>query len=659
MCCKLILAAVLLAGVASGGVTVRAGLFPSDTLTVEDAAQKTGRRVNLPLPDCDARPADCQDIRRLNQLDGFSPNARLRVGFSAPLNPDTLKDGIRLVALDGSSTDPIPVNQVIWDPAANTVFAKPDRLLDQQRRYALVVTDAVRDPAGAAVEPEPGVPVCPLETLPDCGRVAEAVTPRRVVAASLFTTLSATAWLERARTALGGVAPGFERRAGKSVFSFSELSTVTLRMQVGANPSRFDDVSLPFSLISGVDRIAFGSYFSPSFLDQRQTIAAVGTADPLDIPAATNQIQFHALVPAREKPAAGYPVAIAGHGFTDNRFAGPSALAGSLAGQGFAVVAINAVGHGYGPDTRLALRDKSGNTTEVDGGGRGIDFNGDGRIEAQEGCLVLTAEAAAGLGDCLRQTVVDLMQLVRAIRAGVDLDGDGKTDLDPDRIYYAGISLGAIYGTMFSAVEPDVRAAVLNVGGGSVADIVRLGRSYHSYGVDFLRGRSLLNRGDDFDDAWPLRDQPVKILDTTGAIEIQELFERLEWLQAQGDPLFFAPLLKQAAKPVLWLFAKGDQSVPNPASSALVRAAGMRETTWLYRHDLARQALPSLDENPHTYMVNVFSLQTLPVALAAQQQAAGFLATGEIGNPNSQVLRFLFGKSVFEVPEVLPEELNY
>jgi hypothetical protein len=208
-------------------------------------------------------------------------------------------------------------------------------------------------------------------------------------------------------------------------------------------------------------------------------------------------------------------------------------------------------------------------------------------------------------------------------------------------------------------VEPDVRAAVLNVGGGSVADIVRLGRSYHSYGVDFLRGRSLLNRGDDFDDAWPLRDQPVKILDTAGAIEIQELFERLEWLQAQGDPLFFAALLKQAAKPVLWLFARGDQSVPNPASSALVRAAGMRETTWLYRHDLARQALPSLDENPHTYMVNLLSLQTLAVALAAQQQAAGFLATGEIGNPNSQVLRFLFGKSVFEVPEVLPEELNY
>src|SRR5512140_1549276 len=113
MCCRLTLTAVLLAGAASGAVTVRPGLFPSDTLTVEDCAQKTGRRVNLPMPDCDARPADCQDVRRLNQLDGFSPNARLRVGFSAPVNPDTLKDGIRLVALDGDLADPILVNQVL------------------------------------------------------------------------------------------------------------------------------------------------------------------------------------------------------------------------------------------------------------------------------------------------------------------------------------------------------------------------------------------------------------------------------------------------------------------------------------------------------------------------------------------------------------------
>ncbi len=641
---KLILAALLPAA-ASAGVTVRFDLFPSDALTVEDAAQTTGRRVNLPLPDCDAQPADCQDLRLLNALDGFSPNARLRISFSAAIDPGTLKEGIRLLPLDTPSADSIPVNQIAWDPATNTAFAKPDRLLDQGRRYMLVVTDAVRDTAGNPVEADPAF-------------LAQPLPPGNAVAASMFTTLSATSWLERARTARGAVAPDYKPRAVKSVFSFSELSAVTLRMQVGINPATFDDLSLPFSLISGVDRIAFASFRSPNSLDERQTIAAVPTAQPLDLPATTSEIQFHVLLPAREKPAAGYPVVVTGHGFTDNRFAGPSALAGSFAGRGLAVVAINAVGHGYGPETKLVLRDKSGNTADVDGGGRGIDLNGDGKIDAQEGCLVLTGDTPVGLRDCLRQTVVDLMQLVRAIRAGVDLDGDGKPDLDPDRIYYAGISLGSIYGTMLNAVEPDIRAAVLNVGGGSVADIVRLGRSYHSYGAGFLRARSLLNPDEDFVNLWPLRDQAAKTIDNPAAFRIQDLFERLEWLHAQGDPLFFAPQLKAASKPVLWLFAKGDQSVPNPASSALVRAAGMRESTWLYRHDLARKTFPSLDENPHTYMANLFSLQALPIALAAQQQAAGFLATGEIADPNGLV-RFLFGRSIFEVPDVLPEDLNY
>ncbi|MBI4877958.1 MAG: hypothetical protein HY822_25290 [Acidobacteria bacterium] len=623
------------------------GPYPSDALTIEDAAQATGRRIDL--------PAVGQDYQLLNELDGFSPNARLRVRFSGPVNPETLKEGIRLLALDGAPADPIPVNQVVWDSSTYSAFAKPDRVLDQQRRYALLVTDAVRDTSGSAVEPDPAFLSCLQQTSGYCGELAKAIPPDRVVAASVFTTLSATSWLERARAALSEVATEYQRREGVSVFSFSDLGAVTLHMQTGADPAQFEEASLPFSLLSGVDKIAFGSFRSPNFLDSGQTIPAAPTKQALETPAAAGRIQFHALLPAREKPAAGYPVVIAGHGFGDNRFASPSALASSMAAQGLAVVAINAVGHGYGPETRLLLRDKTGRTSEVDGGGRSLDFNGDGKIEPQEGCLILSGDAPIGLRDCLRQTVADLMQLVRVLRAGVDLDGDGRPDLDPDRIYYAGISLGAIYGTMLNAVEPGIRSAVLNVGGGSVADIVRWGRSYHSYGVTLLGERGLLNREKDFDDAWPLRDKPVRVVEETSALEIQELFERMEWFHAQGDPLFFAGHLK---KPILWMFARGDRSVPNPASSALVRAAGMRESAWLYRHDLARQILPSLDENPHAYLADLFSLASLPIALAAQQQAAAFLATGEINDPNA-LLRFLLGKNIFEVPDVLPEELNY
>ena len=38
--------------------------FPSDLFTVADPTQNTGLRVNLPKPDCLARPSDCQDRGR-------------------------------------------------------------------------------------------------------------------------------------------------------------------------------------------------------------------------------------------------------------------------------------------------------------------------------------------------------------------------------------------------------------------------------------------------------------------------------------------------------------------------------------------------------------------------------------------------------------------
>ena len=55
-----------------------------------------------------------------------------------------------------------------------------------------------------------------------------------------------------------------------------------------------------------------------------------------------------------------------------------------------------------------------------------------------------------------RQTVADLMQLVRVVQVGVDVNGDGSWDLDGDRIYYHGVSAGARIGTVFVALEPSV-----------------------------------------------------------------------------------------------------------------------------------------------------------------------------------------------------------
>ena len=94
----------------------------------------------------------------------------------------------------------------------------------------------------------------------------------------------------------------------------------------------------------------------------------------------------------------------------------------------------------------------------VPAGGRGIDQDGNGSIDSTEGVNAAAPRTIISSRDGLRQTVVDLMQLVRQIEAGVDVDGDGAVDLDAQRIYYAGQSFGGIYGTILLGVEPNIKA---------------------------------------------------------------------------------------------------------------------------------------------------------------------------------------------------------
>jgi hypothetical protein len=656
------------------------GPFPSDALTVADNAQKTGKRVNMPLPDCTKAASTCAELGVINQLDGFNPQPRIRVTFSGPINPDTLRGGIWIIALDNLTNEefgitqfgePLAINQVIYDPETNSVFAKPDYFLDQHRRYAIVVSNAVYDKAGDPVTASPAYAACANATSADCAAVAEVARvatemfgPRKIVASTIFTTMSATAWMENARAKLQTTSTGFAR--GTS-FRLSDAKSVVWRQQTGTNPVSYTDVPLPTSLIVGVSTMAFNSFQSTRYLNDSMVIPQTPTGQDVARPA-TEQITFDAFLPVTPKPAAGYPVVIFGHGITSNFLESPAAAASTMAAAGLAVVGINAVGHGFGPQSKLVLTDQSGNTREIPVPGRGVATTPLGSISAGEGCIVLLPVPYA-IRDCLRQTAVDLAQLTRVIRSGVDLDGDGTVDLDPSRIYYIGQSLGSLYGTLFNAIEPSVSAATLNVGGGSVADVVRWGPGFHSLAVAYLglRQPSLLNKGADYDENYVLRYQPVKVNDVTGAIPIQEVFERISWIDANGDPLSFAPHLSSSTLPgvpikrVLFQYGIGDQTVPNPAQTALVRAANMRETTWIYRHDLAYAAISTLPRNPHTYLLNVLTPAGLPIALAAQGQAAAFFSSygTVIVDPNTLLPSALGQLKLFEAPSFLTEGLNF
>src|SRR5215813_11750623 len=131
--------------------------FPSDRFTVFDHSHKTGLRVSLPKPDCSARPSDCADIDVINTLDGFNLQPRLSIPFTGPIDPSSVSSRtvflVRLGDVEGGrSRHVVGINQVVWDPATNTLHAESDELLDQHTRYLLVVTDGVRDTEGHRVK---------------------------------------------------------------------------------------------------------------------------------------------------------------------------------------------------------------------------------------------------------------------------------------------------------------------------------------------------------------------------------------------------------------------------------------------------------------------------------------------------------------------------
>jgi hypothetical protein len=705
---RLAIAAALacLAFSASAGVSVRtsstdpsANPFPSDRFTVRDWHNNTFRRINLPKPDCAASPAtavECADIAVINELDGFSTQPRITIPFTGAIDPKSVSsDSIYLVNLGDTLSlrgfgDRVGINQVVWDPATNTLALQPDELLQQHSRYLLVVTNGVRDANGKRIEDGDARGHAFHEYDRDLRDGMRWGRHRnRVVAASLFTTQSITADLHKIAHQIKRAHPAAvdfmigNSGAVRAVFPVASVAGIRFDRQTTTAPvtpcvpSPTNPCFLPTSALGvvpgAVAAVAYGRFASPDYQTAGKYFPPTDTLTGQPQPQSGNGIVVQMFLPAGAKPAGGWPVAIFGHGFTDSMYGAPWTQASVYAAAGIATVSINVVGHGGGALGTLNVLSASGGAPViVPAGGRGIDQDGNGSIDSTEGSSAAAPRDIIGSRDGLRQTVVDLMQLVRQIEAGIDVDGDGSIDLDASRIHYAGQSFGGIYGTIVMGVERNLKAGVVNVPGGSITEIARLSPSFRLLTAIALLPRGLINLPPvpnvpfpfnlQFDENQPLRDQPPVVNTVPGAMQIQRTLDRFQWVQQAGNPVSYAahirkqPLPGNAAKPVLVQFAKGDQTVPNPTSSALIRAGDLADRTVYYRHDLAFAAFPTLPKNPHTFLTNLGNAAAAPLAIGAQQQIATFFVSR-----GTVVIDPDAAGPLFEVPIAgpLPETLNY
>jgi len=638
---------------AAAGVEVQA-LFPSDRQTVPDPRQSTGRRVALALPDCGVDPAGCDEIHLVNELDGWSVNPRVAIRFSGPVALDsvTKSSAFILPLAPEPLASPVALAQLVWDGASHTLYARPERPLLQARRYALVLTTRVLDDSRQPLAPVLNAPIVAeaaygisaqgvvFQKLRSLG-----ITRREVAAVTVFTTQSVTAGLEQMRAVIdAGATPELRFTLGpggaRSAYARVELDGLELRRHVATDPvARLEEpVKLPLVLVPPTDvrTIAVGRFSARSFLTPDRVIPSAATRDEAPAVQHGEDVDVTVYLPTGTMPSGGWPVAVFGHGFGNDRHLVPMTMAGTMARFGLATVAINVVGHGGGPEGTLTVLRTGQDPITLPAGGRGVDQDGDGRIGATEGVGTRAGTSLSLISsrDGLRQTTADLMQLVRAIRRGVDVDGDGHVDLDRERIVYFGQSFGGIYGTLLMAVDPLVRVGVLSVAGGPIVEIARQSPAFRGLVVDQLRRRQppLMNGEQDFVESIPLPGEAPVREPAAGALEIQAYFDRAEWLSHPANPVAFAPYLKLAPLPgvpvkaVLYQWAVGDRTVPNPTTAALLRAGLLQPVSSLYRHDPA--AVSERFKNPHGFLAWTAFPEVHAIGRGAQEQVARFLVSG-------------------------------
>jgi len=445
----------------------------------------------------------------------------------------------------------------------------------------------------------------------------------------------------------------------RTVFPLGDVSGITWKRQETtgdqATPARFTTFTVPLTSLrvvpGAVRTVAFGRYRSPDYENADGVFPPVATRTGVPQVQRTNEIYFNLFLPAGPEPTDGWPVVIAGPGSNGKNVANvPFGVAAKLAQHGLATIAINAVGYGGGPLGTLTVSRADGTALTLPDGGRDIDRNGDGTFAQPTELLDPAGRDAILLArDDFRQTVVDLMQMARVIRAGIDIDGDGSPDLDRSSVSYFSNSLGTFYGTQFAALDPSVRASVLAGPGGSLAEVLRLNAAgpYRAVLAQILGGSvpSLLNLAPGtpdpinpgnplaFADNVPPRDQPPLTNTVPSAIAIEDKIERIDWAQQPGDEIAYAPHLRKAplagtpVRPVLIPFAQGDSVVATTTAGNALRAGDLAERAIYFRAvDAFGHPNPAqVDE----WLVQINPAVTQPCfALRAQEAAATFLASG-------------------------------
>jgi hypothetical protein len=580
------------------------------TRRVELAMDKPSQRMPIPIDllidpatgRVDLPPAswDSETVlyakERLAEFDGFATSAKLLFQLTGPVDPATVtEDLVELWRLPGAGAAPEPVPVSI------------ELLADHSAIEVTPEAAPLAEATGHAIAVKPGLMAAdgtgPVALMP-AGHLMLADGP---VAdgdgASLVDPVADqdAIRLERVRAATGDF---LARRGRAELLSAWSFTTMTITAPLQAVMASAETLAIPpepaiiqrqsageaigdFALAVGslfdVDEVVHGTIRSPVFLGRETRAWRPDGGHQVE------EIAFTAVVPKDLPPGAAVPVVIFGHAImTERRMV--LAIGDALASRGIAAVAIDLPFHGTrtycwseGPLT--IPNPSTGELTEIASPCSGDDVcRADGRcvrpdgsagalrewpvlpMPMASGAAFLEIEKIANSRDHFRQAEVDLASLARSLRTA-DWSPVFGRPVDTSRIHYAGQSLGGILGATFTALEPTVSDAVLNVPGADTVDMFTDSPFFGMQIEAFFKREGV---------------EPA-------SFEGHRFLNVARWIMDSVDPASFAARLvnnpdRPGPRRVLLQMATLDFIIPNAYTETLEALSGARRRDYIAEH---------------------------------------------------------------------------
>ena len=602
---------------AGGALDVGAVPWPSDLFVDDEGHPRIGA-----LLENDDDPRTIELRRRLSfrrglcgscnayfRIDGALDPASVPVSASA-FDSATATDAIVMADVTPESPDRgrlFPL-RVELDAARGVLAVRPVRgiVLLRDRTYAVAVTSAlramdgtplapsqafveVRDGTGgsAAVARARAILGPALDVLSEIGLARE-----RVVSLAAFTVGDPTLTLSRARE-LVHAAPAPIATVDRVWDTPEEIDSL-----MGVPGEDRPGIDVPAAAGTegayGMRHATVGAVIAGRFLAPRLvegTGSDIGAARRDETGALVagplEDVPFVLIVPTAADPGS-LPVVVHHHGFNASRITG-FVYADTAGAAGAAVLSIDAFQHGDRAATQadellnvrsLAGADGFAETDMLEVSGRVFGVTG-----APAGMELFPGYPLAAF----IQFTSDVMMAVRLVREG-DISAIVAASpalaglaFDPDRILYAGNSMGSVVGVGVLSAESDIGAYAMNVQVGSMVETLAEGAQFRplSEGV-FL----------------PLLDVRGRFDEVTRSVVFHPTIDLFRWVMEPVDPLALAPYLFEdrvaggATPDLLMQLASLDELAAPPATQSMLAAAGIPGTGELEHAPVEAATLP-------------------------------------------------------------------